>query len=495
VRALAVLALVACGARTPASPDELRVHLPSPPAHLNPLLASDAITTQVVLGDVIEPLFTLDGQGGIRPLLAERVEVSTDGTTWTFHLRRGVRWHDGRPFGADDARFAFELIQAGAPSILAGDLDDLRGLATPDEATLVVSFAAFRLGRKESLALLPVLPRHVFAGTPPAELLGAPASRAPVGTGPYAFHGWEAGGDLVFARASTWRGPPPAFARVRYRVIADRAQAVAELRRGRLDLLPSLAPGRLTDELAGDARVRLVAYEVPYFLAVRWRCDGRLADPRVRRALTMLLDREAVVARLLAGRGRVASAPWEPDDVAYDPGVAPWPFDPGAASALLAEAGATDLRVRLLLPAGSATLERVATLWQADARRAGVTLELVPDPAPLERVRHGGGDGVGYGWSTGPEMDFWHHFHSAGPENFGRCATPELDAALVAARTTADPAARRAHEHRVHRLLHELEPLTVISLDVRTAAAAARLANVEFGPLGVPVRAITFSRN
>jgi peptide/nickel transport system substrate-binding protein len=313
-----------------------------------------------------------------------------------------------------------------------------------------------------------------------------------VGTGPYAFAGWTPGRELRLTRATTWRGPPPSAARIVYRIVPDRAQALAQLRAGQLDLLLALAPA-LADEVRADPRLALLPYRFPYVLAARWNCrSGALADARVRRALTMLLDRASVSAKVLGGFARPASIPWEPEDAAYARDVPDYPFDPAGARALLAEAGVTDLHVALLVPAGSATLTRVATLWQADARAAGVTLDVVEDPAVIERARRGEFEGFAFGWSTAPEQDLFHQFHTppAGSDNYGACGDAELDRLLEQVRTTPDAAARLALEHQLHARWHALEPATVIAVDTRLAAAAARLTGVVPGPHGTPARAI-----
>ena len=497
---VALVALAGCRQEAPAAstPVEIRIHLPSEPPHLNPLLSSDFLVTQVALGDVYEPLFSVGADGTIVPVLAERVEVSADQTRFTFTLRERVSWHDGKPFGAADVVYTLGLLApGGAPSVLAADFDDVGAVETVDARTVRVSFAGFRLGRLDSLALVPMLPAHVFAGAPAAELLAHPMTRAPVGTGPYAFKAWEPGRELRLERARTWRGPAPAAARVVYRVVADRAQALAQLGSGDLHLVLAVPAGPLLDQVNADARVRALAYDFPYVIAARWNCrSGPLADARVRRALTMLLDRDTIVREILRGRGRAASAPWEPDDAAYDPAVAPWPFDPDAARTLLAEAGVKQLRVGILVPAGSATLARVATIWQADARRAGVTLDVIEDPAVIERARRGEFEGFAFGWTTGPEQDLFHHFHTsqAGADNYGACGDAELDRLLEAVRRTPEPAARVALEHQLHRKLHELEPVTVISVDVRTAVASRRLGGLRAGAHGAPARELTLAR-
>jgi peptide/nickel transport system substrate-binding protein len=498
-RAALLLLLVACRAVPAHAPaTEIRIHLPAEPPHLNPLLSSDFLVTQVTLGDVYEPLFRLDAHGGIVPVLAERVEVSPDQTHFTFTLREGVRWHDGKPLLPIDVAFTLHLLApGGAPAILAADFDDLKEARVVDARTVQLDFTGFRLGRLESLALVPVLPMHVFAGGKPAEMLTHAATRAPVGTGPYAFASWTPGREIRLTRASSWRGPPPAAETIVYRVIADRAQALAQLDSGDLDLVLAVAYAQLP-ELAKDSHVALVSYDFPYYVGARWNCRGTgpLADPRVRRAMTMLLDRPTIVRTIQNGSGRVASAPWPPDDAAYDASVTPWPFDPDAARALLAEANVKDLHVTLLVPAGSATLGRIATIWQADARRAGVTLDVVEDAAVMDRARQGNFEGFAFGWTTGPEQDLFHHFHSPpdGADNYGACTDPELDRLLTAVRSEPAHDARVALEHTLHRRLHDLEPVTVISVDVRTAAASKRLGGVHPAAHGTPARELTLAR-
>lgn len=495
VAALALaLALAACRGRPAAPPPSaVRVLLEAEPPHLNPLLAGDALVLQVAHGDVYEPLYAADPTTGeLEPALATAWARSADDREWTFTLRRDARWHDGRPFDARDVAFTFGLLRA--PALLAADFDDVEAVETPDPYTVKVRFAAFRLGRDRSLALLPILPAHVFGGG--GELLTHAATRAPVGTGAYAFEEWVPGREIRLRRAAGWWGGTATVERVSYRIVPDRTQAVAQLRAGEVDVVLRVPVGPALDELGADARFQLVPYDAPYYLAAVWNCrTGPLADARVRRALTMTLDRETVVREIWRGRARVASAPWEPDDAAYDPAVTPWPYDPAAARALLAEAGAAGLKVQLLVPRGSATLERVATIWREDAARAGVELQVEPDATVIERGRRGEFQGLAFGWTTEPEQDLYGALHSSqiGAENYGGFADAEVDRLLAAIRATPERSARVALEHQLHRRLHELEPMTVIAVDARTAVAAKRVSGVRPGPWGAPARLMSIA--
>lgn len=487
--AWALLVIAACHGQRPRSSAEVRIHLEAEPAHLNPLLAGDALGVQVALGDVLEPLYEADPETGeLRPALATAWTRDGGDTEWTFTLRRGVVWHDGAPFAAADVAFTFELLRGGAPSVLAADFDDLVAIEAPDPHTVRLRFAGFRLGRDQTLALVPILPRHLLADAPAAALAAHPTSRAPVGTGPYRFDGWTPGREIRLRRFDGWWGQRPAIERVVYRVIRDRTQAVAQLEAGELDVIARAPTGPTLDRLVATGRFAAVSYDAPYFLAARWNCrGGPLADVAVRRALAMTLDRETIVREIFRGRARAASGPWEPDDPAYDPAVAPWPFDPEAARELI---GGRPLRVTMLVPQGSSTLERIATIWREDAKRAGVDLVIQPDGAVIERARRGDFEAFLFGWTTGREQDFYHHLHSSqiGADNYGGFRDEEIDRLLERMRATPEAAARRALAHALHRRLHELQPLTVIAVDGRAAIASARLRDVWPGPWGVPVR-------
>lgn len=492
---VALVALAACSGSVAPPPREARLHLETEPPHLNPLLGGDLGVLQVALGDVYEPLFRVGDDGAIEPVLAASATRSTDGRELALRLREGVSWHDGAPLTMADVVFTLNLLtKGGVVSPLAADVDDLEAMLPDGEVGLTLRFRAYRPGRERSLALIPVLPEHLLRGA--TDVFAHPLSRSPIGTGPFRFEAWTEGRQIRLARNPSYWGAAPAIDRVTYRIVPDRTQALAQLRRGELDLVASATPA-LVAAARADPGLRLLPYPFPYYRAVRWNCrSGPLADARVRRALTMLLDRETLRRELFAGDARLASGPWEPDDPAYDPTVAPWPYDPDAARALLAEAGVKNLSVRLLLPAGSASLERIGTIWQEDARRAGVALELVLDGDALGRARRGDFDGFGYGWTLEREQDQFHQFHSSQVDagNLGACVDAETDRLLDEIRRTPDDRARRALEHALHRRLHELEPLTVISIDVRQAIASARLLHVTMGPYGVPARSLKVAR-
>lgn len=452
-----------------ADPDAtLRVRLEAEPAHLNPLLAGDALAERLLLGDVYEGLLCAPRpDAAAEPCLAESVSVDESGTRWRFALRDRVRWHDGRPLGPGDVVFTYELLRGPSPAspLLAAELDDLQAVRA-DGDVVELRFAGRRPGRRGAIARVPILPRHHFGAA--EDVLAADASRAPVGTGPLRFVDWQRGERIALERWDGYWGAPARARRIEHLVRPGREQALAELIEGRLDLALQW-PG--DEALAAAAHDELIAFahtQPAYLAAVvnTWR--PALSTAAARRALVATVDRPALARALTFGRARVVTGPFLPGD--GDPDVAPIPFDPAAAARVLGEAPPLEL----LVPAGSRTTERIADIWAADAAPA-VTLQVVrlPYARLLERVRAGDFDLALLAFTTGPEVDLFARFHSSqiGGENLGAVRDAALDRALEAARAASDDDARRAANRRVHRRLHELGAAVFLLSDVRLGLA------------------------
>jgi peptide/nickel transport system substrate-binding protein len=483
----------------PADPDAtITVHLEAEPAHLNPLLAGDAIANRLALGDVYEGLLC-QPELGARPLpcLAESVEHDSAGAVWTFRLRTGVTWHDGARFGPADVVFTYGLLapavqgagkgqpgRAPVPSWLAADFDDLAAIEVRDEHTVVMSFAGFRLGRREAFARVPILPGHVFADASRAELMTAAANRRPVGTGPLRLVSWTPGESIVMARFDRYWGRPARAARVVYRLIDSRTRALRALAAGAVDLAVQLPVDEALEAARSEPALRVFHYDQPAYLAAVYNLrDPRLADARVRRALGMLMDRSTIAQALAAGYGRPIAGPYLWDDPDRDPAIAPLAFDRGAAAALLEQAGAagaagaaggSEGALSVLVPASSRTMARIADIWAADAKPHA---RLIVEPAAyadvLARLREGRFAIALMAFTTALDLDLFTRFHSGESENYGALSDPALDRALAAVRGEPDPRARRALQRRVQRRLDALQPYSFILSDTRVGLARA----------------------
>lgn len=470
----------------------ITIRLEAEPVHLDPFLTADAVTARVALGDIYEGLL-LQVTPTAEPTLglASAVDVDPTRTRWSFTIRDGVTWHDGKPLTPDDVVFTYRMLlsgSAGPPSWLAADFGDLREV-TASGHTVTLTFAGFRPGRREALARVPILPRHVFPADP-AEMLTAPANRAPVGTGPLRWVSWQAGQGIELERYGGYWGTPARAAHIRYRVVTSREQVVAGLLDGTLDLAPRLPVDEAVSVAEAHSELALFASPQPAYLAAVYNLRrSALADVRVRRALTMLLDRPSLVTQIFHGYARVISGPFLPGGDREDAGLRPLPFDPAAAARLLEQArsgaGGAAIALTVLTPAGSRTMARIADIWAADAAPY-LTLTVAPLAYAdlLARVREGRFDIALLAFTTGRDVDLYTRFHSAeiGGENYGGVSDPELDRALEGFRSEPDPAVRRGWQQRIARRLHQLQPYTFIVSDSRVGLVRRDIGGV--GPAG-----------
>jgi peptide/nickel transport system substrate-binding protein len=322
---------------------------------------------------------------------------------------------------------------------------------------------------KQALSHLAILPKHLYEGK---DLRRAEASRAPVGTGPFKFVSWKQGDELVLARNDAYWGPKAHLERIRFRFIRDKEVAWELYRRGELDVLWQV-PATHFDEARSDARLtghRLLLWTPRAYFFIVWNTErGRLADPRVRRALTMLVDKKRFDEIAFGGHARLITGPFAPGTPSYDASIAPWPYDPAAARKLLDEAGVKTMKLTFLYYGASRSAEQLGTLMKEDFAKAGVTLELasVDFAVQLDRLRHHAFDASALQWTLSVEQDNYDLFHSsqaAGGQNFGGWKSPAADALLDEIRKTADDGARHALDRKLHRLVHDEGPYTFISM-------------------------------
>lgn len=461
----------------------VRLGLQAEPAHLNPLLGADAMVNAVALGDIYQGLLCRDGFDRLPyGCLAERYEVSADERVFTFHLRPGVRWHDGRSLTVQDVAYTLSLVigDGAISSSLVAEFDDLVKVEQRGDTVVRVEFAERRGGRLEAFVRLVILPAHYFEGVRGGKMITTPASSKPVGTGPLKFAAWERGVSIRLERFDGYWGQPALAAVVEHVIVGDREQSKRAFSAGELDLLVSL-PANDVRSLVAKAGGKVVSIAEPAYVAAVFNCKStQLASVDHRRALAHLLDRETVIREVFGGVGEPMSGPFLAADGAYDARVVAPGFDPAAATRLLAE---TRPAVSILVPAESKSMARLADIWAADAKRAAdLTVENVPYATVLDRMRDGRFEIALMGLTTGLDVDVYGQFHSSGigGENLSGVSDRELDSLLEAFRIA--PASARAEFGRpVHARLAALAPYVFVASDVRLGAARADLVGVEYG--------------
>jgi peptide/nickel transport system substrate-binding protein len=448
---------------------ELVIHIEAEPAILCDLVEHDVFSRWILENQVAETLLFQDPwTSAIKPRLAEKWEA--DEQHLTLHLRDGVTWHDGTPFSAADV--AFTLDRARDPKVGAdqrADLEPITKIETPDAHTVVLTLGKAAPYLRQALAHISILPEHAYRGK---ELRRAEASRAPIGTGPFKFTRWKTGDELVIERNPTYWGTKPHLDRVVFRVVRDKQVAWELWKRGEIDVMYRLPSPRTADEAKGDpaltGRRMLVWTPRAYFFVVWNARKGPLADARVRRALTQLIDRDRFTQIAFNGHARPVTGPYPPGSASYDAAIARWPYDPKAAQALLKEAGVSGLKLTFLLTAGSRTVEQLATLMKEDFQRAGIELEVaqVDFAVLLDRLRRHAFDVSALQWTMSLEQDNYSMFHSSqadAGQNYGAWKNPEADALLEKIRATTDDDARHVLDRQLHKLIHEQQPYTFLS--------------------------------
>ncbi|MBM3451061.1 MAG: ABC transporter substrate-binding protein, partial [Armatimonadetes bacterium] len=302
-----------------------------------------AFVESVFPNRVIFPGLTRPGRD-LRPApdLAERWELSRDGLTWTFFLRRGVKWHDGRDFTAEDVKFTFDLVlnpRLGAQN--RGVYSALREVQVVNPTTVRFLLRAPQASLATVLGINSgIIPKHAFDGVADPWTLDAFNKRAPIGTGPYRVQTYVPGSSVTLTRNDAYFGGRPNLDSVTFKVLPDPNTQVAQLLSGELTLAivdnPALVAG-----LQGRPEIEIT--QIPqvqfYWLAVN-HANPILNDKRLKQAMMHAVDRPAMVRGFLQGYARPATGMISPAlSYYYRANVKDYPFDREQARKLLSEAG------------------------------------------------------------------------------------------------------------------------------------------------------------
>jgi peptide/nickel transport system substrate-binding protein len=436
------------------------------PRAANPLVAADAYSAEMNRFLLFLPLLQHGPRLELEPRLAESWEVEGDSAA-VFRLRRGILWSDGVESSAADVVFTLERAldpATGYPN--RADLDHVEEVVAVDSFTVRVRFRPVR-DPIDPVGLLPVLPRHALAGLGPTELLHAEFNLRPVTNGPFRVVEARPSERWVFAANEAFPealGGRPRLDRLIWRQVAESSSQVAELMAGEADVVVGVRHDAL-ERVSGQG-VRLLERPTLSYVTVAW--NGRrppLNDARVRRALTLAMDRDVIVEALRGGHGRVAAGPVPPGHWASSSRTDPLPHDPDAARSLLEEAGygsESPLRLTLLLPAGSDFNRDLAQVVQADLARVGVRVQLrALEFATLIQTITGPSrdfDAVLLALDADPRLDLRSLFHSDaldGPFQVAGYSNVALDSVLTAIEMQTDrraalPLWERAQELVAH---------------------------------------------
>lgn len=448
----------------------ITIAISSEPIHLNPLLAGDRVAVDIALGDIYEALLSIPKPGAPVELgLANRYLRSEDGKRWQFWLRTGVHFHDSSTLSAEDVKKSVALAQ-GAPGPLRAEFDDLLTISEEPDKSLVFRFAEDRVGRAQAIASLPIVSSASFRGVKPESMSKAKASSDPNGTGPLRFVSHR-DGRIELARNDGYWGPPSKAASVHYRVIADRQRLMAEFRAGKVDMVRGLSVDQALRDSHKVPTLALFRESMPAYTAAVFNCEGRLLSDELRRALARSFDRRTIIEQLFEGYARPAVGPYPVDSPKNDNHIPAQLFvlaDVRNDLDRLWPKGEDPLRV--LVPQGSRTMQRLADIWAEDLRGVvGVKIVSMPFAQLLESVRTGDFDITFLSFTTGEDVDLFSLFHSShiGSGNIARLVDSKLDALLESLRSSNSEEGLLSLYREIHPQLRNLAPFAFLTTDLR----------------------------
>ena len=440
----AAAALLALAVAAQAAPDQLSLGVVLEPPNLDPTAGAAAAIDEIVYANVFEGLTRFAPDGTIVPGLAARWDVSDDGRVYTFHLRDGVRFHDGTTMDSADVKFSLDRARApesanAQKALFAG----IEGVETPDPLTVVVSLKQpdgafpFKMAWGDAVILAP-------------ETAGQAATH-PVGTGPFTFDRWVQGDRIELSRNDAYWGTEPALAHVTFRFISDPNAAMAAMMSGELDAFPRFQATEMLPLFEANPafKVEVGTTEGETILAMNHR-NPALADIRVREAIAHAINRQELIDGAMGGYGTPIGSHFSPLSPDYEDLTALSAYDPALSKTLLAEAGQTGLTLRLALPPPAYAC-RGGEIVAAELRAVGIETEITNMEWAqwLEQVFKGKDFDLTIVSHTEPaDINIY-----ARPDYYFGYDNPAFRTLMADLDTTTDPAQRSALLHQAQEMI------------------------------------------
>lgn len=457
------------------------------------------------LADIGPNLNTL-GDAGFEPRLA-RSWSFPDSVTIRFELDPRARWQDGRPVTAADVEFTFEIYRD--PLVNSPQrplLDRIASVRAVDSLSVVFRFDRFYPEQFfDAVHHMRILPRHWLDTIPRRELASHPFARNPVGSGPYRLIRWNRGQAIELAADSAFFLGRPGLRRIIWQVVPDPGVGVTRLVAGEADVLNLIGTPENLARVRQAPHLRTVGYQSNQYayIGFNFRDPARpgaphplFADRELRRALSLAVDRAAVVQSVLGELGTVIEGPLTPLMWIWSDTLKALPFDSSAARRLLERLGWEDrdgdgvreragrrLAFELLVPTTSQLRRRASVIVQEQLRRLGVAMSIneLDWSTFLSRAAAGRFDAIFGAWALDPSpRQLRQYWGSAGIGgfNYQKYHNPEFDRLVEAAAATADPEASVALWHRAIGVINQDAPAIWIYAPRPMAAVHRRFENV-----------------
>jgi ABC-type transport system substrate-binding protein len=446
----------------------LKYRMPQDPPSLDPHDANDE-NSGLYIVNVFDGLVEFaPGSGEIAPAIAESWEISPEGKIYTFHLRKGVRFHNGRELVAGDVVFSFHralgrhraavarsalMNIVGAPEFAEEKVRVVRGISSTDERTVVIEL------EKPSSTFLPALatgggsivPREIY------DTLGNAVTRSPVGSGPFVLEEYASGLELKLrAFDDHWKGAPR-LAGFTVRIIPDANTALREYRAGSIDILNEVPAGMRREVREEFSPEYLVKERLSSAFLLMNQASGPFkGNAELRRAVSQAVDRRRIALEFQEGKDLPSSWILPPAMADGRRGDGPVVHDPGEAGRMLTKAGypgGEGLPEMTLLSPDNESIVRWVSSIRDDLKRAGlrIVVETMPFGAYVNRLTGDPPTGPGADLAVliwfadypDPVMTLGELFRSGSSSNFSGYSNAELDLLLDRAGSETHPGRRQ----------------------------------------------------
>lgn len=437
---------------------------------------------------VNQPLVALTWKGDLQPLMAEEYEMLEDGKVWVFHIREGVKWHDGTPFTANDAVFSINLYAnpkvasrwaSTTSSILGyeefqnGTADSLAGVTAPDDNTLRIELTEpSKLWIKVEQIYYTMVPEHILGDTPPEDIVNHPYWTQRVGTGPFKWSAFVADQYIELVRNEDYFLGAPKLEKIYLKLYGDAATQIAALERGEID-----TTAYETTIIGVDDAERIDALEnidvfvmdkgSPAFIRLNHN-DPLFADVRVRQAFRYAIDVNTLMQTVYkGGHGAITIFPQDwtwPDD------LNPYDFDPEKAKALLQDAGwPADKEVDFMYHFQDQLSKDLVVAIQQYLADVGV--KIVPrlvEPATIDNAFRDGTFQAGlFGMGMGLDPSTASRAVICGSLESQNYCNPEVDALFAQGLTLTSQEERAPIYQELAKILNEEQPSVWLWYDIR----------------------------
>ena len=502
--ALAIV-LSSCAPREPEikNPNIITVGFLADAKRLLPLLASDSASAGIS-GLIFNGLTKYDKNIKMTGDLAESWEISPDGLEIIFNLRKGVRWHDGVEFTADDVLFTYEaVIDPRVPTPYSGNYGPVEKVEVLDRYTIKVTYKEPYAPALESWGM-GIIPKHILEGR---DIAAEKYNRNPVGTGPYRLKEWVTGQKIVLEAFDDYFEGRPKIGKYIARIIPDTATMFLELKSGGIDFM-SLTPPQYKlqtgTEFFGKYFQKFRYPSFGYTYLGYNHLDPKFSDRRVRQALTHAINKKDIIDGVLLGYGVPCTGPFPPESWAYNPEIKDLEYNPAKAEMLFAQAGwkrgedgllekdGKPFSFTVLVNQGNEARLKTAQIIKENLKKVGVDMDIkVLEWQTMlhEFIDKGRFEAVIMGWALSRDPDAYAIWHSSktgeGEFNFISYKNEEIDRLLLSGRGTFDIEKRREVYHRIHEILIEDQPYTFLYVPDALPVLHKRFKGVEKAPLGI----------